>query len=59
MQVIVKTNYDGKEAREAIENVASVCRLDLYNVAVYFKDDDGLNKMQVIKLDGYTELILR
>lgn len=58
MQVIVKTNYDGQEAREAIENVTSVSRLNIDSVAVNFMDD-GRSKTQFIKLDGYTELIVR
>lgn len=59
MQVIVKTNYDGQEAQEAIENVSSLSVAFGENVAVNFKGDDGRSKTQFIKLDGYTELILR
>lgn len=58
MQIIVKTAYNGKEERETIENVTTVCQLD-DTVAISFKADDGRNKTQYIKLDGYTELIVR
>lgn len=58
MQVIIKTNYNNEEAKEAIENVTSMSELNSV-VAVNFKDDDGRNKTQFIKLDGYTELIVR
>lgn len=58
MQIIVKTAYNGKEEREAIENVTTVCQLD-DTVAISFKADDGRSKTQYIKLDGYTELIVR
>lgn len=58
MQIIVKTAYNGKEEREAIENVTTLCQLDGV-VVISFKADDGRGKTQYIKLDGYTELIVR
>ena len=58
-QVIIKTNYNGQEEKEAIDNVASISAASIDNVAINFKDNDGRNKTQFIKLDGYTELILR
>lgn len=59
MQIIVRTNYDGQEAREAIENVTSLSVASNDNVAVNFKDSYGRSKTRLIKLDGYTDLILR
>lgn len=58
MQVIIKTNYDGQEAKEVMENVTSISSFD-GKVALNFKDDAGHNKTQFLGLDGYTELIVR
>lgn len=58
MQVIVITNYDNKEEKVAIENVTSISDCQS-TVAINFKDDDGCNKTQFIRLDGYTDLMVR
>lgn len=57
--IIVKTNCDGQETREVIENVTNLSAAFNHNVTVDFKDDNGRSKTQFIKLDGYTELIVR
>ena len=58
MQVIVITNYNNKEEREAIENVISISE-NQSTVAINFRDDEGHNKTQFVGLDGYTELMIR
>lgn len=58
MEIIVKTTYNGKEEKEVIENVMSIFSLN-DQVAVNFKDSDGRFKTQHLKLDGYTDLIIR
>lgn len=58
MQVIVKTNYDGKEAAEVIENVVLMSSIDDV-VSVTFTAEDGRKMTGYIRLDGYTELIVR
>lgn len=58
MEIIVKTTYNGKEEKEVIENVMSIFSLN-DQVKVNFKDNDGRFKTQYLKLDGYTDLIVR
>lgn len=58
MQVIVKTNYNNKEANEVIEPVTSVMEFGRI-VAINIKYADGAGKTQYIGLDGHTELIIR
>lgn len=59
MEVIVKTNYNGKEEKEVLENVKSISQLNTDSVTIDFTTKDGHKKLQVIFLDGYTELIIR
>lgn len=58
MEIIVKTTYNEKEEKEVIENVMSIFSIN-DQVAVNFKDNDGRFKTQYLKLDGYTDLIIR
>lgn len=59
MQVIVKTNYDGKE--KIFKVFESVKNIEAYfdAVLITFIDADGNCKMQQIAMDGYTELVVR
>lgn len=58
MQAIVKTNYNGKEERQVIEMVTSICQLNSC-VSISYVEDNGDKKTQYIALDGYTEIVLR
>lgn len=55
MQVIIDNEIKGKEA---IDCVTSISKVKDDVCAINFRTNDG-NKTRLIKLDGYTNLIVR